>query len=230
MAVKHVPDFIITDVMMPVMDGLDMVKRLKENRMVCHIPVIVLSAKSSLDDRIAGLEHGIDDYIAKPFSSTYLKARIVSLLRQRRQLQELYMNRLADQDSQPGKVQSAATYEPSLPELESLDEQFMKSVMEFLEANMSNQELEIENLAEHLFMSRTVFYRKLKSITGLTPVEFVREIRLKRAIQLMESDDYTISQVAYMTGFRAPKYFSKVFKKATGLTPSEYKEKKGEKA
>lgn len=230
LAVKHVPDFIITDVMMPVMDGLDMVKRLKENRMVCHIPVIVLSAKSSLDDRIAGLEHGIDDYIAKPFSSTYLKARIVSLLRQRRQLQELYMNRLADQDSQPGKVQSAATYEPSLPELESLDEQFMKSVMEFLEANMSNQELEIENLAEHLFMSRTVFYRKLKPITGLTPVEFVREIRLKRAIQLMESDDYTISQVAYMTGFRAPKYFSKVFKKATGLTPSEYKEKKGEKA
>ena len=106
----------------------------------------------------------------------------------------------------------------------------MKSVMEFLEANMSNQELEIENLAEHLFMSRTVFYRKLKSITGLTPVEFVREIRLKRAIQLMENDDYTISQVAYMTGFRAPKYFSKVFKKATGLTPSEYKEKKGEKA
>lgn len=140
------------------------------------------------------------------------------------------MNRLADQDSRPGKVQSAATYEPSLPELESLDEQFMKSVMEFLEANMSNQELEIENLAEHLFMSRTVFYRKLKSITGLTPVEFVREIRLKRAIQLMENDDYTISQVAYMTGFRAPKYFSKVFKKATGLTPSEYKEKKGEKA
>ena len=229
LAVKHVPDLIITDVMMPVMDGLDMVKLLKENRMVCHIPVIVLSAKSSLDDRIAGLEHGIDDYIGKPFSSTYLKARIVSLLKQRRQLQELYMSRLSEQESSAGKAQPSA-YEPSLPELESLDEQFMKSVMAFLEENMSNQELEIENLAEHLFMSRTVFYRKLKSITGLTPVEFVREIRLKRAVQLMDSDDYTISQVAYMTGFRAPKYFSKVFKKATGLTPSEYKEKKAGKS
>ena len=230
LALEQQPDLIITDVMMPVMDGLDMVKHLKENRMVCHIPVIVLSAKSSLDDRIAGLEHGIDDYIGKPFSATYLKTRIISLLRQRRQLQELYMSRLSEQQKASAdgadKPKCPNSYEPASPELESLDEQFMKSVMTFLEENMSNQELEIENLAEHLFMSRTVFYRKLKSITGLTPVEFVREIRLKRAIQLMERDDYTISQVAYMIGFREPKYFSKVFKKATGLTPSEYKEKR----
>lgn len=228
-ALEQVPDLVITDVMMPVMDGLDMVKRLKEDRMVCHIPVIVLSAKSSLDDRINGLEQGIDDYIVKPFSATYLTTRISSLLRQRRQLQELYMSRLAEQTPsahEPSQPRTATAYEPATPELQSLDDQFMKQVMEFLEANMSNQTLEIEDMAEHLFMSRTVFYRKLKSITGLTPVEFVREMRLKRALQLMESDDYTISQIAYMTGFRAPKYFSKVFKKATGLTPSEYKEKK----
>ena len=228
-ALGLMPDLIITDVMMPVMDGLDMVKHLKDNRMVCHIPVIMLSAKSSLDDRINGLEQGIDDYIVKPFSATYLKTRITSLLRQRRQLQELYMNRLAEQappGHAPSQPQPGIGYEPAMPELQSLDDQFMKQVMEFLEANMGNQELEIENMAEHLYMSRTVFYRKLKSITGLTPVEFVREVRIKRAIQLMESDGYTISQIAYMTGFRDPKYFSKVFKKATGLTPSEYKERK----
>ena len=230
LACEHIPDLLITDVMMPVMDGLEMVSRIKADRTVCHIPIIILSAKSSLDDRIVGLERGIDDYITKPFSATYLKTRIRTLIRRRQELQEFYRARFQphpEETAAPADAESAPTaYEPKRPQLESLDDRFMEQVMECIEQNMDNQDFEIETLAEHLFMSRTVFYRKLKSITGMTPVAFVGEMRIKRALQLMENDGLTISQVAYMTGFNSPKYFSKVFKKAVGCTPSEYKEQK----
>lgn len=221
-AINDIPDLIISDVMMPVMDGLEMIRQIKENTNICHIPIIVLSSKASLDDRIAGLEQGIDDYITKPFSSTYLKTRIASLLRQRKSLQEIYMNKLMD-----GKDTSApVTLAPSQPQITPYDEQFMQKVMEFMEEQMDNAELTIDEFAEHLMLSRTIFYRKLKSIIGLTPVDFIREIRIKRAVQLIDSGEYNFSQVAYMTGFNDPKYFSKCFKKVIGITPSEYKEKK----
>ena len=230
LACEHIPDLLITDVMMPVMNGLEMVSRIKADRTVCHIPIIILSAKSSLDDRIVGLERGIDDYITKPFSATYLKTRIRTLIRRRQELQEFYRARFQphpEETAVPTDAESTPTaYEPKRPQLESLDDRFMEQVMECIEQNMDNQDFEIETLAEHLFMSRTVFYRKLKSITGMTPVAFVGEMRIKRALQLMENDGLTISQVAYMTGFNSPKYFSKVFKKAVGCTPSEYKEQK----
>ena len=208
--------------MMPVMDGLEMVKQIKENSAICHIPIIILSAKASLDDRIAGLEQGIDDYITKPFSATYLKTRIITLLRQRKSLQEMYMAQLTD--SKNACVSSGLT--PSQPQITPYDEKFMQKVMEFMETQMDNSELTIDAFAEHLMLSRTIFYRKLKSIIGLTPVDFIREIRIKRAVQLIDSGEYNFSQIAYMTGFSDPKYFSKCFKKVMGVTPTEYKEKK----
>lgn len=221
-AVDDLPDLIISDVMMPVMDGLEMIRQIKENNNICHIPIIVLSAKASLDDRIAGLEQGIDDYITKPFSATYLKTRVASLLRQRKALQELYMNRLME-----GKnTSSPDPLTPSQPQITPYDEQFMEKVMAYMEEQMDNAELTIDEFAEQLMLSRTIFYRKLKSIVGLTPVDFIREIRIKRAVQLIDSDEYNFSQVAYMTGFNDPKYFSKCFKKVIGITPSEYKERK----
>ena len=221
-AVDDLPDLIISDVMMPVMDGLEMIRQIKENNNICHIPIIVLSAKASLDDRIAGLEQGIDDYITKPFSATYLKTRIASLLRQRKALQEIYMNRLME-----GKTASSPDIlTPSQPQITPYDEQFMEKVMAYMEEQMDNAELTIDQFAEQLMLSRTIFYRKLKSIVGLTPVDFIREIRIKRAVQLIDSDEYNFSQVAYMTGFNDPKYFSKCFKKVIGITPSEYKERK----
>ena len=217
-AVDDLPDLIISDVMMPVMDGLEMIRQIKENNNICHIPIIVLSAKASLDDRIAGLEQGIDDYITKPFSATYLKTRVASLLRQRKALQELYMNRLME-----GKnTSSPDPLTPSQPQITPYDEQFMKKVMAYMEEQMDNAELTIDEFAEQLMLSRTIFYRKLKSIVGLTPVDFIREIRIKRAVQLIDSDEYNFSQVAYMTGFNDPKYFSKCFKKVIGITPVSY--------
>ncbi|KAA3952258.1 response regulator [Bacteroides ovatus] len=221
-AVDDLPDLIISDVMMPVMDGLEMIRQIKENNNICHIPIIVLSAKASLDDRIAGLEQGIDDYITKPFSATYLKTRVASLLRQRKALQELYMNRLME-----GKnTSSPDPLTPSQPQITPYDEQFMKKVMAYMEEQMDNAELTIDEFAEQLMLSRTIFYRKLKSIVGLTPVDFIREIRIKRAVQLIDSDEYNFSQVAYMTGFNDPKYFSKCFKKVIGITRQNTKREK----
>ena len=225
-AADNLPDLIISDVMMPVMDGLEMVRLIKENNNICHIPIIVLSAKASLDDRIAGLEQGIDDYITKPFSATYLKTRIASLLRQRKALQEIYMNKLMEGKNSSSAAPVADSLTPSQPQITPYDEQFMEKVMEFMEEQMDNAELTIDEFAERLMLSRTIFYRKLKSIIGLTPVDFIREIRIKRAVQLIDSGEYNFSQVAYMTGFNDPKYFSKCFKKVIGITPSEYKKKK----
>lgn len=229
-ACSSIPDLIITDVMMPVMDGLEMVRLLKLDINVCHIPIIVLSAKASLDDRIASLEEGIDDYITKPFSATYLKTRIASLLRRQKQLQEIYMVRLQASANNvlegKNETNSKTEYEPSKPSLVSLDEQFIHQVLEFLEQNITNPDIKIDAFADHLCLSRTVFYRKLKSITGLTPVEFIREIRLKRALQLMDDDSYTVAQIAYMTGFGDPNYFGRCFKKKMGMSPTEYKDKR----
>ena len=224
LALQHVPDFIISDIMMPVMDGLDMVKAIKENRDICHIPIVLLSAKSSLDDRISGLEQGIDDYITKPFSSTYLKTRIKSLLQQRRQLQELYREQWSGkQQSSPASVVEVT---PSQPQITSFDEQFMQNVMEVMEKQMDNSELTVDEFAQELGMGRTVFYQKLKAIIGLSPVDFIREMRIKRAKQLIDSGEYNISTVAYMAGFNDPKYFSKCFKKQFGMSPSEYNKEK----
>jgi len=224
-AQEYVPDIIISDIMMPVMDGLDMVKNIKKNRNICHIPIILLSAKSSLDDRISGLEQGIDDYITKPFSATYLKTRIKSLLQQRTQLQDILWKQWSEKQKNGPAVTTDLS--PSQPQITPYDEQFMQQVMAVMEKEMDNSELTIEEFAQKLGLGRTVFYQKLKSIIGLSPVDFIREIRIKRAVQLIDSGEYNFSQVAYMTGFNDPKYFSKCFKKQVGMTPSEYKEKKG---
>lgn len=216
--IEQVPDLIVSDVMMPVMDGLDMVEQIKGNIDICHIPIVLLSAKSALDDRIKGLEYGIDDYITKPFSATYLTTRIETLLKQRKLLQERYMAAFTDKDEVFPDIS------PSKPQITSYDEDFLKEAVRFVEEHIDRTELTIDEFANALKVSRTVFYRKLKTIVGLSPVDFIREIRVKRSVQLIESGQYTFSQVAYMCGFNDPKYFTKCFKKRMGVTPSEYRD------
>lgn len=217
-ALEFAPDFIISDVSMPVMDGLDMVKAIKEDRNICHIPIILLSAKSSLDDRIAGLEQGIDDYITKPFSSKYLKTRIRLMLQQRKQLQKIYLEQYTEEKSQ----NIVFNAEPAEPSISNFDQEFMEGIINFIEKNMDNSELIIDDFAKELNMGRTIFYQKMKNITGLSPIDFVLTMRIKRAIQLMKTGKYNFSTIAYMTGFNDPKYFSKCFRKHTGMSPSEY--------
>lgn len=211
------PDFIVTDVMMPVMDGLTMVHKIKQNKDICHIPIIVLSAKASLDDRLQGLREGIDDYITKPFSATYLKMRVQNIISQRRMQQQLYVEQLDPKNKD--------TYRLESPQIVDADKEMMKQLMVYLEENISNPEIKIEDLASSVNLSRSVFYGKIKSIVGMSPVDFVKHIRILRAEEMIVKSDYSFSQIAYAVGFSDPKYFSKCFKKETGMTPSEYRDR-----
>lgn len=211
------PDLIVSDVMMPEMDGLQMLDQLKHDKETCHIPIILLSAKSALDDRIEGITYGADDYISKPFSSTYLKARIHNLMEQRRIWQQSYMEQLMVD----GKA--AKGYEPAKPQIMPQDKVFMQQVMDFINKNIEDAYFSIDNFAEQIGVSRSILYRKLKTIVGLSPIDFVMNMRIKRACQLMDSGEYNIAEVAYKSGFTDPKYFSKCFKKQTGQTPTDYK-------
>lgn len=218
-AERDMPDFIITDVMMPEMNGLEMVHRIKQNTDICHIPIIVLSAKASLEDRMQGLQEGIDDYITKPFSATYLKLRVQNIINQRQSLQSRYLEQIKPEDNQ--------SYRLDTPEIRDADSDMMNSLLEFLENNIENPNLRIEDLADAVNLGRTVFYGKIKSIVGMSPVDFLRHIRMQRAEELIAKSQYPFSRIAYMVGFSDPKYFGKCFKKETGMTPSEYRSAKG---
>lgn len=223
LALDHLPDLVLTDVMMPGMDGLELVRRIKENKDICHIPIIVLSAKAALEDRLQGLEAGIDDYITKPFSASYLTTRIRSLLKQRQEWQESLLSSstlLGSNASKEGPVE----LQPSEPQVTSYDDRFLKDLMQILEKQLDNTELNIDMLATELSMSRTVFYKKVKSLLGITPIDLIRDIRIKRSIQLLEVGGFSLTEIAYMCGFSDSNYFSKCFKKITGYTPSKYKD------
>jgi DNA-binding response OmpR family regulator/two-component sensor histidine kinase len=220
---NQLPDIIITDLMMPGMDGLELARRIKEEVITSHIPVVVLTAKTDLDTQVEALKTGADDFITKPFSSTYLKARIENILEQRKKLQELFLSSL---DNYP-RMQSGRPVEitPSEPVIESYDDRLMKNLMEVMEENIDNSGLTVDELVSKMGIGRSVFFKKLKSLTGLAPVEFIREVRVKRAAQLIESGEYTISQVTYMVGCNDPRYFSRIFKHRFGMTPSEYRDR-----
>ena len=231
-AVDDLPDLIISDVMMPVMDGLEMIRQIKENNNICHIPIIVLSAKASLDDRIAGLEQGIDDYITKPFSATYLKARVKNLLVQRQKLQMLYRQDLMSagmaipvSDEQTEKRLTDNPESDKSPVMSPNDRKFMDRLVEFMEKNMDNGELIVDDFVHELAVSRSVFFKKLKTLTGLAPIEFIKEMRINRAVQLIETGEYSMTQISYMVGINDPRYFSKCFKQKMGMTPTEYRDK-----
>jgi DNA-binding response OmpR family regulator len=218
-AVKFLPDIIVSDVMMPEKDGIEMMRELHADVNVSHIPVILLTAKSSIESKLEGLEYGADDYITKPFSAAYLSARVKNLLEQRANLQRLYRNQLTDKSS------SSKPKEKSNQIMLSIDRRFMNKLMELMEKNMENGDLTIDDLVNELTVSRSVFFKKLKALTGLAPIEFIKEVRIKRAVQLIETGEFTMSQITYMVGINDPRYFSRCFKQKIGLTPTEYKDK-----
>lgn len=215
----EMPDIVISDIMMPEMNGIEYLKQVKENSNICHIPIILLSAKSSLDDQIQGLEYGADEYITKPFSSTYLKAKVDSLLKQRQMLYDYYTSKTKEKND----ISLLEQLTPSTPQVTHFDNDFIRNILQSVEENIQNSDFKIDDLAEAMNMSRTVFYRKVKSLMGVSPVDFVKTMRIKRATQLLEQDEYTVSEVGYLSGFTTPQYFSKVFKEAMGYTPKEYK-------
>ena len=211
MAYDNLPDLIISDWMMPLMTGIELCEKIKQNANTSHIPVIILSSKSSSESKLMGLELGADDYITKPFNANLLGVRVKNILENRKKMRELFSN------SSKIKVREIA--------LNSLDEHFLERIIKIVEDNMSNLNLDIAFLETELKMSNMQLYRKLKSLTNLSGNEFIKNIRLKKAVQLLESENYNVSEIAYKVGFNDPSYFSRIFKKQYGKAPSEYIEK-----
>lgn len=212
------PDVIISDVMMPEMDGVDMVIALRKDISTSHIPIILLTAKTDIDSRLHGLEIGADDYITKPFSASYLKARIANLLQRRKDMQELFTSRLLEEV----KPEKQEVEEHLL--MTTQDQIFLEKLKGLIDKNMDNSDLLIDDLVKEMAVSRTIFFKKLKALTGLGPNEFVKEMRIKRAAQLLGNRDYNITQISYAVGINGSRYFSKCFKAKYGVTPSEYRE------
>lgn len=210
-AKEEVPDVIVSDVMMPVMDGIKLCKQLKKGVNTSHIPVILLTARTSHIFQVEGLEHGADDYLTKPFNAQILKLKVKNLINARKQLQRMFS------DSEVMNI------EPKKVALTSSDETFIAKALESIESNMSNPEYNVEDFGRDVGLSRMQLYRKLKAMTGLSANEFIRNIRLKRAAQLIEQNELTIAEVTYEVGFTDRQYFRNCFKKQFGVNPSRYK-------
>jgi len=218
-ALKFVPDIIISDVMMPEKDGIELTKELRANMTTSHIPIVLLTAKTTIESKLEGLEKGADDYITKPFSSTYLKARVENLLAQRSKLQELYRSNLMG--TSPVEEEEEVDTKNMMS---ANDRKFMDKLVELMEKNIDNGDLVVDDLVKELAVSRSVFFKKLKVLTGLAPIKFIKEMRVNRAAQLIETGEFNMTQISYMVGINDPRYFSKCFKQKFGMTPTEYKE------
>ena len=210
LANEIVPDLIVSDVMMPVMNGLEFCQRVKINLATSHIPVILLTARALSQHQIEGYESGADAYITKPFSSDLLLARISNLLKSRQLLKGVFGTGNGEKN--------AKTEQQPLTEKEDI---FLTKFREFIEKNLSDSDLGVETIGAELGLSRVQLYRKIKALTGLSPVELLRTARLQKGRQLLERTDKTISEIAYEVGFTAPSYFTKCFKDEFGISPSD---------
>ena len=247
------PDFILTDVMMPEMDGMSMVRQIKDDASISHIPIVILSAKASMDDRIEGLKLGVNDYITKPFSATYLKQRMANIIsnlhiQQQNYLEQIKGFRMAEIPQSSDAVSGLPAVTPSAESVHTeegeaaqsgegvvirlqpanivdADKQMMENLLAYIDEHISNPELKIEDLASAVCLGRTVFYSKVRKLLGISPVELLRQIRIQRAEELVAKSKEPYSRIAYAVGFNDPRYFGKCFKAQTGLTPSEYRER-----
>lgn len=202
------PDLVVSDVMMPRMSGTDMCRRIKETLQTSHVPVILLTAWSTDEGRTEGYKAGADAYIAKPFDMNVLLARAASLMdKQEKRIRDFSANVSTD----PAEVAESSS-----------DEELLKTVIALIEQNIDNSEYTIDTLARDVLMSRMSLYRKIKALTGQTPADFMRAVRLKLAAQLLETGKYNVSEVCYRTGFASPQNFSKHFKEMFGVLPSQY--------
>ena len=208
LAKSSLPDIIVSDVMMPVMDGMELCHALKTETLTSHIPVVLLTAKSTNEDQLQGLKTGADAYVVKPFILEVLKTQLLNIHLHREQLKRKYRQEIL--------------LNPKEITVTSADEVFLKRAMDIIEDHMEDSEFNVNSLVKEMYISRSKLYLKLKALTGLSTSEFIRSVRLKRAVQLLNKSNYTIKEIMYMTGFNTASYFSKCFKKQFGVVPSEY--------
>lgn len=210
--IKYEPDLIVSDVMMPEMDGMEFCSRLKTEISTSHLPVILLTAKSEVEDFIDGLETGADDYIAKPFNADILTAKIKSLIDNRNKLRSLFLN------SPKVKVSEITTTKT--------DSKFLQKAIGVVEKNIQDTSFDITKFTKEMYVSRSLLHKKLKALTDMSASEFIKNCRLKRAAEYLLDSELTISEVAYETGFNDPKYFTRCFNKQYGTSPSKFKKGK----
>ena len=224
LAVESVPDIVVSDVMMPVMDGLTFCTRLKQHEATSHIPVLLLTARSSEQQYIEGLQTGADMYMTKPFSAELLLANIASLLANRQKLRQLFKTQNSSSELPTilalASGKSRAQHSTSI----SPDRRFLDAFLKAMDKHMSNTNLKIEVIGDEIGLSRVQLYRKVKALTGMTPIEILRETRLKRAMQLLKTTDKTVSEIANEVGFATPGYFSSCFKKQYDKYPTDVRE------
>lgn len=212
-ALQAVPDLVVSDVMMPELDGIGLVEKIKSDERTSHIPVILLTASDSETQRIKGLETGADDYILKPFNVDVLRIKMFNLIRIREELRQKYSRGLF---SHPGEQKLKL----------SPDEQFLQHLQACIEKNISNQDFKVEDLCKEMAMSYIQFYRKVESLTGQSPAEMIRIIRLNKAAETLLQNGGNVSEAAYENGFKDPSYFAKLFKKHFGMSPTDYAKNK----
>lgn len=218
-ATKYVPDIIICDVMMPGMDGMEVCSHLKSETITSHIPVLMLTACSLDEQRVQGYESGADGYLAKPFSSAVLKAQSASLIENRKRIKDI--SRSSNTVSQDANTSSKKPNEQSVAPPKDIDDEFYLRFITLFEKNMGNPDLNVETMASDLGFERTQLYRKIKAITNYSPVELMRNLRLKKARTLLKTTDKTISEICYEVGFSTPAYFSKCYREQFNETPSD---------
>ena len=215
LAQARIPNIIVSDIMMPVMDGIELCKRIKEDMRTSHIPVILLTAKDSLQDKEEGYASGADSYLTKPFSAKLLHSRINNLLETRKKIASL----LALADTQP-KQESAVS------SLNKLDNEFLQKITQIIEENLEMEKMDIAFIADKMCMSHSTLYRKIKGLTDMSANEFIRKVKMHKGVELLMSGQYTISEIAYMIGFSSVAYFRQCFKDEYGMSPSDYVKQK----
>ncbi|NII29742.1 response regulator [Pseudoflavitalea sp. X16] len=202
------PDLVVSDIMMPLMDGVELARKIKTETLTAHIPVILLTAMGSEEKQLEGLKVGVNDYITKPFTFEILASRIRNLLAQQMLLQKRFRTQIE--------------VNPSEVTVTSVDEKFLQQALELVEKHMDNPEFSVEDFSRDMFMNRVTLYRKIHSLTGKSPLEFIRSIRLKRAARLLDKSGMSVAEIAYEVGFNNPKIFTKFFKEEFKVTPSQY--------
>lgn len=207
-ALSNMPDLVVSDLMMPEMDGIALCKKIKGDARTSHIPLVLLTANSSDEQRLKGLKIGANDYITKPFNFEILLTRLENLIEQRQALQKVLEKKISVQTSEV--------------EIVSMDDKLIQKAIKIVEDNLSNADFTVEDLSKEIGMSRVHLYKKMVALTGKSPVEFIRNIRLQRAAQFLEKSQLTVSEVAYKVGFNNRKYFSKYFKNEFNMLPSAY--------
>jgi DNA-binding response OmpR family regulator len=209
LAAEHLPDLILSDVMMEGIDGLELCRRLKNDPAYAHIPVVLLTARQEESAQLEGLESGADDYIVKPFNMEALRARLRNLLETRRRLRAQFSREWrsdpADQADNP------------------VDAEFLKRAVSLIEANLSDPEFGVEKLSREIGLSRSQLFRKMKSLTSETPFDFIQTLRMRKAVQLLEKTDRSVTEIAYDVGFKYPSHFSQLFHSRLGKSPKEFR-------